>query len=305
MKQSSKMNYYTSVAAKCGYQLTSPDYQNETSAYIAKCCHFHGCQELDFSTDNDVCKRKHAELSYIIAGKGKKWLETLVINHYSRSLEKYALKQKTWKTSTGEHKKGQTSEQAASSYDIPKFLARSVGSHFDDSALRYSCQLREVLANITGEDVYLRPGSFWYKNPEFGKTITDPDKRGRYGRVNAPGYRYPEQNPNNYHGGEHGDIHVDHSEAEKKRLNDAADVMEQTAGGKGKGVISRIGSANDTIQQHILHNINSSMSSHHRNGHQKDNEDGAHGNGSGHSKKKSKKLKHADSNSNSNSTEST
>ena len=315
MKQPSKMNYYTSVAAKCGFLLISPDYKNETSDYIARCCHFHGCQGMDFSTDTDVCHRKHSELSHIVSGKGKKWIDTVMINHYSRSLEKYALKQKTWKTSSGENKPGETSEQAASSYDIPKFLARSVGFHYDDTALRYSCQLREVLAKMTGEKNYLRPGSFWFKNPEYGKTITDPDKRGRYGRENAPGFRYPESNPNNYHGGMHGDVHVDHSEAEKKKINDAADVLAKQATPATASLPASIalavngtmdqrnGSMNVTIQQHIMFNINSSVSSSniHHNGHQKEKGDvaGTHGNrhGNGHSKKKSMKINLADTNS--------
>ena len=218
VKVASKMNYYTSVAPKCAYQLKSPDYRNNTSEYIAKCCHFHGCQKFDFIKGDTVCKDNNDEENWRISGKGKKWMDALTINHYSRSLEKFALKQKTWKTSTGEVMAGQTSAQAASSYDIPKFLARSVGFHYDDTALRYSCQLREVLRNMTGEKEYLRPGSFWYRNPEFGKTISDPDKRGRYGRANPPGFKYWEPSPYNYHGGVHGDVSADRSVAEKELL---------------------------------------------------------------------------------------
>ena len=221
MKARSKMNYYTSVAPKCGYQLKSPEYRNETSEYIARCCHFHGCQEHDFSTESDVCRRRSADENWRISGKGLKWADGMVINHYSRSLEKFALKQKTWKTSSGEVRAGESGDSAASNYDIPKFLARSVGFHHDVIALRYSCQLREVLANMTGESVYLRPGSFWFKNPEFGKTISDPDKRGRYGRTNAPGFKYIDSNPYNYHGG----VHVDRSAAEKKKIQDGEEAL--------------------------------------------------------------------------------
>jgi hypothetical protein len=136
-----------------------------------------------------------------INGKGRKWADQgLLINHYSRSLEKYSLKSKTWKTATGESKIGETSEQAAKSYDIPKFLSRNVGWFYDPIALRYSCQLRELLRNMTNESVYLRPGNFWYKNPEFGKEINDPDKRGRYGRPNAVGFKYIDKNQYHYHG---------------------------------------------------------------------------------------------------------
>lgn len=31
---------------------------------------------------------------------------------------------------------------------------------------------------MTKEEYYLRPGTNWYRNPEFGKLISDPDKRG-------------------------------------------------------------------------------------------------------------------------------
>lgn len=229
VKTASKMNYYTSVAPKCAYQLRSPNFRNITSEFIAKCCHFHGCQKWDFVNGEDVCSKNYDEEGWRVSGKGKKWIDGLSINHYSRSLEKFALKQKTWKTSTGEIMPGQSSESAASSYDIPKFLARSVGSHHDNTAIRYSCQLRELLRNMTGEPEYLRPGSFWYKNPEYGKTISDPDKRGRYGRANAPGFRYYEANPHNYHGGIHGDVHADRSAKEKELLEIAASTTEKIA----------------------------------------------------------------------------
>jgi hypothetical protein len=168
--------------------------------YVAECCHFHGCQGWDFRANSDLCKINHHPEVARLQGKGRKWLDSLVINHYSRSIEKYSIKSKTWRTATGEAKAGETSEQAASSYDIPKFLARSLGWYPDNIALRYSCQLRSLLVNMTGESPYLRPGTMWYRNPEFGKVISDPDKRGRYGRPNAEGFRWKEHNPYHYHG---------------------------------------------------------------------------------------------------------
>lgn len=132
-----------------------------------------------------------------------RWRDGLAINHYSRSLEKYAIKGKTWKTATGEvfQKRGETSHSAAKSYDIPKFLARNLGWYSDNRAVKYGCQLRELLRNMTGEPVYLRPGGMWYRNAEFGKEVLDPDKRGRYGRPNKPGYKYSDGNAFHYHGG--------------------------------------------------------------------------------------------------------
>jgi hypothetical protein len=205
MKQTSKMNYYTSVSPKCAYQLNGPKFAANTSQYIAECCHFHGCQGWDFRADSRICTDNHKQENWRLSGKGHKWIDAFIINHYSRSLEKYGLKAKTWKTSTGEAKAGETALQAATSYDVPKFLSRSVGWQHDTVALRYSCQLREVLQNTTGESPYLRPGDIWYRNPEYGKLIADPDKRGRYGRPNPEGFRYAVKNPYNYHGNKLGE----------------------------------------------------------------------------------------------------
>ncbi len=200
MPMVAKMNYYTSVSPKCAYRLNGPDFAVNTSMYIAECCHFHGCQGWDFRGNSTFCTLNFKQESWRLSGKGKKWMDAFIINHYSRSLEKYSIKSKTWKTATGEGKAGESSEAAAKGYDIPKFLARSVGWKHDNVALRYSCQLRETLRNMTGEAVYLRPGTGWYRNPEFGKEISDPDKRGRYGRPNAPGFKVKDKNPYHYHG---------------------------------------------------------------------------------------------------------
>ena len=181
MATQSKMNYYTSVAAKCAYRLNGPEFRANTSEYVAKCCHFHGCVGYDFLANDKTCATYHKSESWQLGGKGKPYYDWFDINHYSRSLEKFAIKGKTWRTSTGEVKAGESMVDVAKSYDIPKFLARSNGWHYDNNALRFSCQLRNQLQIMTNETVYLRPGNSWYRNPEFGKPIDDPDKRGRYG----------------------------------------------------------------------------------------------------------------------------
>ncbi len=66
-------------------------------------------------------------------------------------------------------------------YDIYNFLDRVSGFHFDDSAVAWGCQLRQLLAARTGEPDYVRPGDMWYRNPEFGRTVSDFHKRGRNG----------------------------------------------------------------------------------------------------------------------------
>lgn len=199
MPAASRMNYYTSVMPKCAFQLGGPGHSNYTSEFIAECCNFHGCALTNVRHNRSYCS-DHKEEIYLISGKGKKYPVRFVINHYSRSLEKFALKSKTWTTASGEVKHGESSDKVASNYDIPKFLSRSVGWHHDPIALRYSCQVRSLLKNITNEDIYLRPGNIWYRNPEFGKPIEDADKRGRYGRPNPPNFKTNLVNPYNYHG---------------------------------------------------------------------------------------------------------
>lgn len=194
MPLASKMNYYTSVAAKCAYRLNGAEFSANTSRYIAECCHFHGCQGWDFRQNSRFCTENHKVESWRLSGYKRKWLSLFIINHYSRSLEKFALKSKTWRTATGEVKAGESSEQAAKGYDISKFFSRSVGWQHDPIAVKYSCPLRELYFNMTGQS-YLRPGGMWYRNPEYGKTVTDADKRGRYGRPNPPGYKSPFPNP--------------------------------------------------------------------------------------------------------------
>jgi hypothetical protein len=81
-------------------------------------------------------------------------------------------KQQTWDTAGGANSRG---------YDFYHFLDRTLGFTYDDSAYSWTCQLREILRNRTGEEHFLRAGDFWYRNPEFGKSVSDPDKRGRGG----------------------------------------------------------------------------------------------------------------------------
>jgi hypothetical protein len=201
MTQPAKMNYYMHVADKCAYNLKVDDLGVNASEFVATCCSFHGCNGYDYIIGDTTCSTHFKNLNYQLRGKGKPWAQTQRINHYSRSLEKFGLKSKTWRTASGEVKAGENSEQAARNYDLPKFFARNVGWTYDPVALRYSCQLREQLEIMTGEPTYLRPGDMWYRNVEFGRPVGDPDKRGRYGRQLPPGFIYADKNPYHYHGG--------------------------------------------------------------------------------------------------------
>eukprot|EP00428_Durinskia_dybowskii_P063121 CAMPEP_0170363914 /NCGR_PEP_ID=MMETSP0117_2-20130122/5103_1 /TAXON_ID=400756 /ORGANISM="Durinskia baltica, Strain CSIRO CS-38" /LENGTH=355 /DNA_ID=CAMNT_0010618397 /DNA_START=137 /DNA_END=1204 /DNA_ORIENTATION=+ len=167
MNEPGRMNYYTNVANKVVYRLQGgPEYTNDTTEYIIRCCFFHGC----WVRYGPPCVPlyKNGE-QWRFDGKHRKWIEPPRVHHYARSLEKYALKQLTWETAGG-----------GRGYDINNFLDRTVGWRFDNSATAWTCQLRDHLRNRTGEANYVRPGD-WYRNPEFGRTVEDPGKRGRNG----------------------------------------------------------------------------------------------------------------------------
>ena len=191
-----RMDYYMTVMAKCGYFLNHTDYTLDLIQYVAYCCTFHGCVSVDRLLNTTVCAdgatRKY--LTY----KGRN-CHTGHINHYSRSLEKYILKSKTWETASD------GSPEDATKYDVVGFLRRSFGWMHDPTALRYSCQLREVLINVTGKSIFLRAGNNWFRNVEFGRPIEDPNKRGRFGKALRAGYTYHDGNPYHYHGGKQRD----------------------------------------------------------------------------------------------------
>ena len=214
VKTLSLLNYYGSTAPKCAYVLNSPLFSNITSEYIAKCCHFHGCEKIDKIEGSAFCTENYHNESQLVSGKNKPWWPALMVFHYSRSMEKFAVKQKTWKTATNVVLPGQDPVEASKSYEITKFFGRSIGWYLDDTMLRYTCQLRDILREKTGHSIYLRPGNFWYRNPEYGRTITDPAKRGPYGKPNPIGFKFKDNNPHNYHGKGRGEPNVDKSKEE-------------------------------------------------------------------------------------------
>ena len=178
MTQPGKMNYYTSVAKKCLYKLKDPKYRPETQEFIGECCHFHGCQGDDFRVKSNICQSawKNATAQIYSQDIGGKFAPLGSIFHYSRSLEKFALKKKTWTTAGGE------STARANDYSISYFLHRSVGYTLDTTMNAYSCETRRKWLEVhTDSDRYLRFGNSWYRNIEFNKKVSDPEKRGRYG----------------------------------------------------------------------------------------------------------------------------
>jgi hypothetical protein len=63
---------------------------------------------------------------------------------------------------------------------------------YDPSAVRYSCQVREIIREVTNETTFLRKGDFWYRNPEFGKNFDKTDQ------VQWGGAFHPVVNPYKY-----------------------------------------------------------------------------------------------------------
>jgi len=218
-----RMNLYMGVSPKVLYRIsgpglkhtkTNPDHEfnvehhrNFTDAelYLINCCAFHGCSK---SKRPQVChdhgewaQNKRDRLNpHHITAQSKFWLR---MNHYSRSLEKFQLKQATWKTAN----------QESNSYEYKEFFSRSFGWEYDPVALLYSCTVRHEINRAKLEYIarkkqpmystpnpllwhfdiatppsmhhFQRQGDNWYRNPEFGLTIAHPNKR--WDRVTGAG----------------------------------------------------------------------------------------------------------------------
>lgn len=178
MKDLHHLNYYDLVSPKVALYFRGANFTSNTTLYLADCCFFHNCWGTDYRAGTFCAENDPVEQAIVADTKLPAPL-AFVIHHYSRSVEKFGLKGKTWTMASREMKPNQTSYEASTSYDLPKFFARSTGVRYDDRAVRYSCQLREVLEKMTGQSPYLRPGDVWYRNPEFGKVVSDPEKRRR------------------------------------------------------------------------------------------------------------------------------
>lgn len=192
---------------------------SSTQLWLINCCHVHGC---DFPDDkNDVCY----QLSMLQKGlfdsrnlqTDKYWLRN---NHYTRSLEKFQLKQGHW----------QTHKSVDNPWNIRQFLQSSYGWHYDPVAIIYSCLIRydiyqmyrsyykgydkkSILATgvILSEETrkkakngivpatiasyyFERSGADWYRNPEYIRIIEDLSRRGR-GTGGAAEYIHTPYNP--------------------------------------------------------------------------------------------------------------
>jgi len=143
-----KFNPKNGVMKKTMYRLHSPHYSNATLRLVLECCTFHSCRQgpLPFCWDlhdQEVGNILHAP-----------WPEPPVqIFHYARSLEKFTLKQRTW------------TQHVNAGYGLDKYFERLHGWTHDNRMLRYSCQVRELLGEVTGNKPFVRPGE-WTRSYE-------------------------------------------------------------------------------------------------------------------------------------------
>jgi hypothetical protein len=210
-----KMNSFVVTAKKCGYPLyLRPNFTLATQRYVAECCRFHGCEDSNKKVNSTFCSDNFHEKKLIQNPASLKSTKLFQINHYARSLEKFMLKQKTWHTSPGRTEvyfpifhpfltlppppplpvsvsvcffvvslfvSPVSQESARNGYTMRKYFERSFGWTYDPVITRYSCQIREIIREVTKEPVFYRRGDFWYRNPEFGREINDTSKRGPLG----------------------------------------------------------------------------------------------------------------------------
>ena len=146
-----KLTYYKSVALKLVLYLNHPNLTKRQRHFLMNCCNFHNC--------NDVSCRhfRSSETNYLYQGNGNidvgNETEQLLIFHYSRSLEKFTRKQKTWQ------------KIGSNNFTLTNFLERNIGTTYDDRASsRYGWQVRKRLREVLeSRESYTRPGS-WYFN---------------------------------------------------------------------------------------------------------------------------------------------
>ena len=148
----SKMTYFKSVKNKVALRLNHSTFTDVHRHFVVHCCHFHGnvlacicvsdvilflCFVLivapsPLSVIYTGCKYSKGcdgeNVKYLTKGNKKPGNHGLQIMHYSRSLEKFALKSKTWVTATGEN------GAASSNYHLGHFLERQIGTSFDNRA---------------------------------------------------------------------------------------------------------------------------------------------------------------------------
>jgi hypothetical protein len=166
MLYSDKLTYFKSVSPKLILHLSHPNITKRQKRFMLNCCNFHNCYDVN-------CRHFHSiETEYLYKGNGNiesiDNQDTIMIFHYSRSLEKFTHKQKTWQ------------KIGDNNFTITNFLDRNIGTIFDNRASeRYASQVRQILQHMTHDSMphdsmthdgmtraqtgneYVRPGHFW------------------------------------------------------------------------------------------------------------------------------------------------
>lgn len=158
MRTTNRLSYFQLISPKTYYYLRKP-VSSSFKSFLEACCDIHSCSVN--CTDFPSSVQQHTDEVYN---------DTVPLSmfHYARSLEKYDLKQRTWDT------------YGTMAYSLTEFLDRNLGRVRDVRArLRYSCQVREILQEMTNESEYLRPGDYWYKNLEHNKSLLDESKTAK------------------------------------------------------------------------------------------------------------------------------
>ena len=149
-----RMTYYKNVKNKVALRLNHHTFTDVHRHFVVYCCDFHGnfakkmiCSMYFFQffvgEHNEMilcyiigCQFSGGcsgqDVNYLFKGNKNGGGHGLQIMHYSRSLEKFSLKSKTWVTATGEN------GAKSSNYHLGHFLERQIGTFFDNrAALRY------------------------------------------------------------------------------------------------------------------------------------------------------------------------
>lgn len=167
MADRSKLTYFKTVAPKLILHLTHPNTTKLQQRFMINCCNMHNCK------DKNCLHYRDSDTEYLYFGNGRKANEkfNIMMFHYSRSLEKFTLKQKTWQ------------KIGSNNFTIVNFLNRNIGTIFDDRAsVRYGWLVRQILYNMTTtttaampaienqpesftqglkSPAFIRPGRFW------------------------------------------------------------------------------------------------------------------------------------------------
>jgi hypothetical protein len=123
MPRQRELTYFKSVSPKLILHLSHPNITKRQKYFILNCCNFHNCKDVN-------CRHFNEDVThYLYNGNGKNelWgrddsMDNIMIFHYSRSLEKFTLKQNTWQAI------------GSNNFTIINFLDRNIGTIFDNRA---------------------------------------------------------------------------------------------------------------------------------------------------------------------------